>query len=284
MNPSTKLTEQVCLRRCMFTLQKLQLWLLGIPASPSHQMEKLLQPCGWLLMEPVHFPLAQLQDMVECLFPSQIMRHLPPPAASAAKINVCFLGSAFEHHVLMALFHPWVSLPLDNAFQSSAQIASDECSINGAATTCCSSVFMHTLHCMRMSVRQFVQSFNIVGKPSHPLSLHFLKFMHVVQVWFVAVERYYLISCLSGIFAALNTAAGAVQLRPPETIAFFAPFPRTPARQSSGDEFGQGSTPNRCIVSRNTASHRLFTWNSLGTSFRLFYPHVNARHRSSCPA
>ncbi len=184
-NPSTIVTEQVCLRRCMLTLQKLQLWLFGISASVSHQMEILLQPCSWLFIQPVNFSLVQLQTMAECLFPSQIMNLLSPHAASAAKINLCFLGSAFERHVLLALLHPLMTLPLDNTFKGIAQTVPDECDTNcfSAALRSSNSVFVHTLHCIRMSIRHFLQSFNSIGKPSHPQSEDFLKFMHDFQVW-----------------------------------------------------------------------------------------------------
>jgi hypothetical protein len=182
-NPSTAMTEQVCLRRCMLMLQKVQLWLLGFSAPLSHQMHKLQQPCAWLLVEPADISLAQLQDMGECLFPQQIMTCLSTPSESAAKVSTCFLGSSFEQHVLLALLHPLITLPLDSTVKKAAAAAPDAREDGRvAAAWCDSSVFVHTLHCMRMSIRKFVQSFNSIGKPSHPQSLDFLKFVHDLQV------------------------------------------------------------------------------------------------------
>ncbi len=167
----------------MLLLQQLQLWLLGHPMSLSLQMQRLLQARSWLLLEPVNFSLAQLLDMTECLFPSSIMMHLAPLAASAANVSACFLGSAFERHVLLALAHPMMPLPLDRVVTGGASALPHADSADSfSAPLCNSSVFMHALLCVRMSIRQFVQGFNSVGKPSHPQSSEFLKFMHQLQV------------------------------------------------------------------------------------------------------
>ena len=89
-NPSTTVTDQVCLRRCMVTLQQLQLWLLGASASISQRIDKLQLPCAWLQLEPVCLPLKQLRNMAESIFPIQIMRGLPLPSASVTNLQLPF--------------------------------------------------------------------------------------------------------------------------------------------------------------------------------------------------
>ncbi len=256
LNPSTAVTEQVCLRRCMLMLQKVQLWLLGFTAPLSHQIHKLQQPCAWLLIEHGDISLVQLQDMAECLFPPQIMKDLSTPAESAAKVSTCFLGSSFEQHVLLALLHPLITLPLDSTVKGATAAAPDARDDGPVASAWCDcSVFVHTLHCMRMSIRKFVQSFNSIGKPSHPQSLDFLKFVHDLQVSTLPEHALMSLSRRAGASAARNIAVCALQLATPHTIASFDPLPRASAQQSHRFVCGAGSAPNRCAVPRNTASH-----------------------------
>ena len=176
-NPSTTVTDQVCLRRCMVTLQQLQLWLLGASASISQRIDKLQLPCAWLQLEPVCLPLKQLRSMAESIFPLQIMRGLPLASASATKISLCYIGSFFEHHVMLTLFHPFIKLPLD-LVDKQPETPHDSPSYSW----CNASMYIHTLHILRMVLRKFVQGFTSSGKPSYPESSGFLNFIHDLQV------------------------------------------------------------------------------------------------------
>lgn len=176
------MTDQVCLRRCMLNLQKLQLWCMGFASFHSSQMYMLQLPCSWLHLQPVQLPLAQLIVMADCLFPSRITRDLPPLSSSAAKTSACYLGSAFERHVLLALLHPCITLPLDSAVHAPPPDEQSARAHQSSAAWCCSSVFMHTLHCMRLATRSFVLGFTSAGKPGQPDRTEFLKFMHELQV------------------------------------------------------------------------------------------------------
>jgi hypothetical protein len=176
------MTDQVCLRRCVLNLQKLQLWCMGFASFHSSQMYLLQLPCSWLHLQPVQLPLAQLIVMADCLFPPRIIRDLPPLSSSAAKISACYLGSAFERHVLLALLHPCITLPLDSAVHAPPPDEQSARAHHSSAAWCCSSVFMHTLHCMRLATRSFVLGFTSAGKPVHPDGTEFLKFIHELQV------------------------------------------------------------------------------------------------------
>ena len=183
-NPSTVVTNQVCLRRCMLYLQKLQLWLLGSSSLPSQLSDTLRMPRAWLQLEPLRLPLLQLQHLAHGLFPPSIMSELASPSESALKSDICYDGSAFERHVLLALLHPSIVLPLDEAAgqHASPPPTGESNAAHAPAAWSETSIFMHSLHCLRMAVRNFVQSFSSVGKPSWPDSAEFLKFIHNVQV------------------------------------------------------------------------------------------------------
>jgi hypothetical protein len=183
-NASTVVTDQVCLRRCMLYLQKLQLWLLGSSSSLSMHLDNLLLPCAWLHLEPLYLPLMQLRPMTECLFPQRIMSELCSPSEAASDFGSCYCGSAFEVHLLLALLHPSITLPLDDFANKHAPPPADQCNNSRApAAWHDSSIFIHSLHCLRMAIRKFVQSFSSVGKPSSPQSSEFLKFIHELQVF-----------------------------------------------------------------------------------------------------
>jgi hypothetical protein len=183
-NASTTVTNQVCLRRCMVYLQKLQLWLLGNSSSVEQNAEDFLLPCSWLQLQPVYLPLDQLKHVAECLFPRHIMSDLCPASESAAKVSSCFSGSAFENHLLLALLHPSVALPMDSTVKMHVPLSSGGLFDHSrdVATWCDSSMLMHSLHFLRMAVRKFVQSFSCIGTPSDPHSADFLKFVHGLQV------------------------------------------------------------------------------------------------------
>ena len=178
-NASTTVTDQVCLRRCMVMLQQLQLWLLGASASLSQRIDKLQLPCAWLQLQPVCLPLTQLRNMLESIFPLQIMSDLPLPSTSAAKINLCYIGSSFERHIMLTLLHPCIKLPLDDV---ETVLSVDEQAALPHEAWCRASMFMHTLHCLRMALRKFVQGFSSSGKPSYPESAGFLSLIHDLQV------------------------------------------------------------------------------------------------------
>ncbi len=186
-NPSTVVTDQVCLRRCMLHLQKLQLWLRGSSPSFSLHSDTLLLPCSWLQLEPVHLPLSQLRLMTECLFPPHIMSEISSPSEAALKFGSCYCGSKFERHLLLALLHPSITLPLDDFAKKHAPPPVEPSSSTFApAAWHANSMFMHSMHCLRMAIRKFVQSFSSIGKPSCPQSSEVLMFIHELQVCFLA--------------------------------------------------------------------------------------------------
>jgi hypothetical protein len=183
-NASTTVTNEVCLRRCVVYLQKLQLWLLGSSSPVERNPEDFLMPCPWLQLKPVYLPLDQLRHVTECLFPRNVMSRLCPASESAAKASSCFIGSEFENHLLLALLHPSITLPMDNFVKMHVPLSpSGHIDHSRDVNTWCDcSMLTHSLQFLRMAVRKFVQSFSCIGKPSDPQSADFLKFVHELQV------------------------------------------------------------------------------------------------------
>ncbi len=278
------MTDQVCLRRCMLNLQKLQLWCMGFASFHSSQMYLLQLPCSWLHLQPVKLPLAQLIVMADCLFPSRITCDLPPPSSSAAKISACYLGSAFERHVLLALLHPSITLPLDSVVHGPPPDEQSARAHQSTAAWCCSSVFMHTLHCMRLATRSFVLGFTSAGKPGHPDCTEFLKFIHELQVMITLPLWYESHSFLSGAPAAHSVAVVALQHAAARYIALCAPLPQASIRCRPGIKIRAGTAADCLALSRAASSARYFTRRNMEQSVFLFYAYVNARNCTPRPA
>ena len=293
------ITDQVCLRRCMLNLQKLQLWCMGFASFHSNQMYLLQLPCTWLHLEPVQLPLPQLFVMADCLFPSRITRDLPPLSSSAAKISACYLGSAFERHVLLALLHPSITLPLDSVAHGPPPDEQSARAHQSSAAWCCSSVFMHTLHCMRLATRSFVLGFTSAGRPGHHDCTEFLKFIHELQVMsqccsdcavthvFISIAffpRSESHSFVSGAPAAHSVAVVALQHAAARYIALCVPLPQTSIKWRPGIKIRAGTAADCFTLSRVASSARCFTRRNMERSVFLFYSYVNARNRTPRPA